>query len=228
MRFGVVIIVLSLLIVGCSDKNEGLSTQDIIEYAEGYESDSLNPETPYSGEIFPIETDEYRRYLVIESVQEEEIKRNLAEYANLTQGDYVGDRSFIIFKSGDWSVVRFPGEVSFYDYHDLISWFSGYELDGRSLLAFGMAVHETNSSLNYVFELDPDIEYGDTVIGSFENGNVFFIYTPGGYVEGGNLTLSEDVAYNSAKLDSIILENQLEEQFLHTYDSSEIVIKFFE
>ena len=84
--------------------------------------------------------------------------------------------------------------ISFYVYHNLVCWLSGYEENiAIPELSIGYSKNKTQAQEDYLFFLDPENEYGDTHIGTFRNGKSFSIYLPEAYEEYGNLTIKKEI-----------------------------------
>ncbi|XOV66408.1 MAG: hypothetical protein ACFHU9_12350 [Fluviicola sp.] len=143
--------------------------------------------------IIPINSDDYDRYVLVKNTTLEYIERMTTEYAELdgTEGEF-RMVEFRITESGDWLIIEVPEQIDFYAYHNLVGWYFGYE-DHEDIPDFsvGLAKARNNPEDSYLFYLDPNNEFGDTHIGSFNNGTNFNIYLPEAYDVGGNITVNE-------------------------------------
>lgn len=159
-----------------------------------FAGNSANTDTPYSGSIEKIDKANYTRYLIARKTSIEYLTGMIREYGALQDTDDMMDFVFKIATAGDWFVIEVDPGVTFYVYHNLASWFYGYEEKSDIPdISIGFAQHKMDDEKTYYFYLDPSIKWGDTSIGRFNDGRAFFIYLPEAYEEYGNLSVSDDV-----------------------------------
>lgn len=142
--------------------------------------------------VKPIDSKTYERFILLKDTNPGYIIRMIEEFGQLSGNEEYVYYDFGIAKEKNWYVVKLGTDVDFYTYHNLIGWLEGYEeVDGSPELSCGFAKSEVEE--NYVAFRDSENEYGDTLVGGFENGKSFFIYLPEAYKEKGNLTITENI-----------------------------------
>lgn len=179
---------------------------------EGYENGLIEKDSSTitdSTQIIPIVSANYNRYILVKNTSEDYIKSMTSEYGELagTEGDhYVVE--FGILKIGNWFMIEVPQEIDFYDYHNLVGWYTGYE-ENPNIPDFSIGFAESIESIDdsYVFYLDPNNEFGDTHIGVFKNDTKFSIYLPDAYEENGNITVNNGLPINFTMIDSFLTAN---------------------
>ena len=97
-------------------------------------------------------------------------------------------------KDSHWSVVRCPGKMDFYNYHNLMSWICGLPEDvNPPSKTVCVAQHKNDERLSYYGIMDKQ-RYGDTrLVGRFQNGESFSIYLPDAGKKDGNAQSFRDV-----------------------------------
>lgn len=146
------------------------------------------------GTLKKIKGEDYRRYILTKSTTESYIIKGIKEYGELSGNEEYKIYNFGIAEYGDWKIIKVDPSISFYVYHNLVGWLSGYEENiAIPKLAIGFSKNKIDSQEDYLFFLDPENKYGDTQIGTFRNGKSFFIYLPEAYEEGGNLTIKREI-----------------------------------
>ncbi len=142
-----------------------------------------------------IKSEDYSRYILTKSTTESYILKGIKEYGELSGNEEYKIYNFgIAAEYGDWKIIKVDSSISFYVYHNLVGWLSGYE-ENTAIpeLSIGFSKNKTDSQEDYLFFLDPENEYGDTQIGTFRNGKSFSIYLPEAYEEYGNLTIKKEI-----------------------------------
>jgi hypothetical protein len=151
-------------------------------------------EKPTLGKLKKIKSEDYNRFILTKSTTKSYILKGIKEYGELSGNEEYKIYSFEISEYGDWKIIKVDQSVSFYVYHNLVGWLSGYE-ESTAIpeLSFGYSKNKTDSQEDYLFYLDPENEYGDTQIGTFRNEKSFSIYLPEAYEEYGNLTIKKEI-----------------------------------
>jgi hypothetical protein len=151
-------------------------------------------EKPTFGTLKNIKSEDYSRFILTKSTNESYILKGIKEYGELSGNEEYKIYNFGIAEYGDWKIIKVDLSISFYVYHNLVGWLSGYE-ENTAIpeLSIGFSKNKTDSQEDYLFFLDPENEYGDTQIGTFRNGKSFSIYLPEAYEEYGNLTISNEI-----------------------------------
>jgi len=151
-------------------------------------------EKPILGTLKQIKNEDYSRFILVKSTTESYILKGIKEYGELSGNEEYKIYNFGISEYGDWKIIKVDLSISFYVYHNLVGWLSGYE-ENTAIpeLSIGLSKNKTDSQEDYLFFLDPENEYGDTQIGTFRNGKSFSIYLPEAYEEYGNLTISNEI-----------------------------------
>jgi hypothetical protein len=145
-----------------------------------------------TGRIYPINSREYERYILIRNSSEDYVLRYLAEYTQL----YDGQKAIVQFHylvRDNWMIVKCPNELFFFDYHNIAVWLSGCEKENDTpddILA--VAINKANVIKSYYSLLDPDCAFGDTMIGIFEDGKKFSIYLPDADIPTGNMVIKNN------------------------------------
>jgi len=151
-------------------------------------------EKPTLGTLKKIKSEDYNRFILTKSTTESYILKGIKEYGELSGNEEYKIYNFGIAEYGDWKIIKVEQSVSFYVYHNLVGWLSGYE-ENTAIpeLSIGFSKNKTDSQEDYLFYLDPENEYGDTQIGTFRNGKSFSVYLPEAYEEYGNLTIKNEI-----------------------------------
>ena len=167
----------------------GQNTNSIVDKNKANEQEKLTP-----GTLKKIKSVEYSRFILTKSTTESYILKGIKEYGELSGNEEYKIYNFGIAEHGDWKIIKVDQSVSFYIYHNLVGWLSGYE-ENTAIpeLSIGLSKNKTDSQEDYLFYLDPENEYGDTQIGTFRNGKSFSIYLPEAYEEYGNLTIKKEI-----------------------------------
>lgn len=146
------------------------------------------------GTLKKMTSEDYSRFILTKSTTEDYILKGIKEYGELSGNEEYKIYNFGIAEYGDWKIIKIDQSISFYVYHNLVGWLSGYdENTAIPELSIGFSNNETDSQEDYLFFLDPENEYGDTQIGTFRNGKSFSIYLPEAYEEYGNLTIKKEI-----------------------------------
>lgn len=146
-----------------------------------------------------IESSYYERFIIFKNVTESYLLKGIEEHGALSGNEDYKIYNFGLATHGDWKIIKVDASLSFYLYHNLAGWLSGY--DHRSTnpeLTFGFSKSKIDSKEDFLFFLDPYNEYGDTQVGAFRNGKSFVIYLPEAQEILGNLTIKKgiDVSMN--------------------------------
>ncbi|WGH76262.1 hypothetical protein P8625_03600 [Tenacibaculum tangerinum] len=141
-----------------------------------------------------INSEDYSRYILTKSTTKSYILKGIKEYGELSGNEEFKIYTFGIAEYGDWKIIKIDPSISFYVYHNLVCWLSGYEEDTAiPKLSIGFSKNKADSQEDYLCFLDPENEYGDTLIGTFRSGESFSIYLPEAYEEYGNLTIKKEI-----------------------------------
>jgi len=149
---------------------------------------------PTLGTLKEIKSEDYDRFILAKSTTESYILKGIKEYGGLLGNEEYKIYNFGIAEYGDWKIIKVDQPISFYVYHNLVGWLSGYE-ENTAIpeLSIGFSKNKTDTQEDYLFFLDPENEYGDMQIGTFRNGKSFSIYLPEAYEEYGNLTIKKEI-----------------------------------
>lgn len=154
----------------------------------------LEQEKLILGTLKKINSKEYNRFILTKKTTENYITKGIKEYGELSGNDEYKIYNFRIAQHGEWNIIKVEESISFYVYHNLVGWLTGYEENPNiPELSIGFSKNKTNSQEDYLFFLDPKNDYGDTQIGAFRNGKSFSIYLPEAYEEYGNLTIKNEI-----------------------------------
>jgi hypothetical protein len=165
---------------------------------------------PTLGTLKKIKSEDYNRFILTKSTTESYILKGIKEYGELSGNEEYKIYSFGIAEYEDWKIIKVDQYISFYVYHNLVGWLSGYE-ENKAIpeLSIGFSKNKTDSQEDYLFYLDPENEYGDTQIGTFRNEKSFSIYLPEAYEEYGNLTISNEIQVSMKEKTDYIIEQGL-------------------
>jgi hypothetical protein len=189
----------------------------------------LEEASDYGGELFTIESDAYQRFILAENTTYEYMLSATSEYCALASEDNFTEHYFGFTKHKEWVIVLIPKSISFYTYHNLIGWFWGYGQDAPiPTEVYGVALHESDSLLNYYAELDQSSMYGDELIGGFQNGDCHHINTPEAFEEGGNIKLTAEVTCNYTEIKSLFKEMEYDLNRLPSRDYKLEKIELYE
>lgn len=191
---GVIAIVITLILF---NQFGGKKENNVINQgANSFETKDSSSEEEKSthGILKKIKSEDYRRYILTKSTTESYILKGIKEYGELSGNEEYEIHNFGIAEYEDWKIIKVDPAISFYVYHNLVGWLSGYE-ENTAIpeLSIGFSKNETDSQEDYLFFLDPENEYGDTQIGTFRNEKSFSIYLPEAYEEYGNLTIKKEI-----------------------------------
>jgi len=189
----VAIIILLVLYNQFGKKNEN---EMISQNVNGFETkdNKLEQEKTIAGTLKKINSEKYNRFILAKNTTESYITKGIKEYGELSGNEEFKIYNFGIAQHGDWKIIKVEESVSFYVYHNLVGWLTGYEKNTAiPELSIGFSKNKTDSQEDYLFFLDPENEYGDTQIGTFRNGKSFSIYLPEAYEEYGNLTIKNEI-----------------------------------
>lgn len=151
----------------------------------------------YGGELIPINTAEYSRYLLAENTSKEYVLSSITEYGELSGGTDFTEFDFGIFEYSEWILVKIPDNFGFYQFHNLVGWLLGYDQEAKlPSMTYGIAAHNSDSTKNYFVELDQNTPEGDVVVGAFQNGNSYYVYLPEAYEENGNMKITNQINYD--------------------------------
>lgn len=143
---------------------------------------------------FEIKSNEYDRFILTKNTTENYLIKGINDYGELSGNKEYKIYNFGITEHGDWKVIKLDQSISFYIFHNLAGWLTGYENSSDiPELTFGFSKSKMDSSQDYLFFLDPHNEHEDTQVGAFRNGKSFAIYLPEAYAEHGNLTIKKGI-----------------------------------
>nr|WP_321231067.1 hypothetical protein [uncultured Psychroserpens sp.] len=189
----IAIVIIFILFNQFGGKNEN---NVISQNKNSVETKENTPEKEKStlGTLKKINSEDYNRFILTKSTTESYILKGIKEYGELSGNEEYKIYNFGIAEYGDWKIIKVDQSVSFYVYHNLVGWLSGYEENSAiPELSIGFSKNKIDSQEDYLFYLDPENEYGDTQIGTFKNGKSFSIYLPEAYEEFGNLTIRNEI-----------------------------------
>ncbi len=191
-------------------------------------SNTVPKNASYTGQLQKIVKEDYQRFILTKGSNTKYLMGMTKEYGELSGGDDFVEHTFKISTIGDWSIILVEETVSFYVYHNLVGWFTGYDNNPDIPdISVGYAKHISDNQKDYFFYLDSNNMTGDTEIGAFRNGNSFFIYLPEAYEEYGNLKMSNKVIAKAEDTIDLLNNNDLD---IKTFSRLEYVdhnIKFY-
>ena len=203
----------------------------ISQYTKSFEAkeDTAKQEKQTLGTIKKIKSEDYDRFILTKSTTESYIINGIKEYGELSGNEEYKIYNFKIANYGDWKIIKVSQSISFYVYHNLVGWLSGYE-ENTAIpeLSIGFSKNKTDTQEDYLFFLDPENEYGDTQIGTFRNGKSFSIYLPEAYEAYGNLTIKKDIQVSMRKNEDYIFEHGFNISDIESLKYSEHKIKMNE
>lgn len=156
--------------------------------------------TKNEGELYPININNYSKYILICNSTEEYMLRNINEYSEL----YGGEKKSYEFKYYEMNIspndkcmiIKCQDDFTFYNFHNLSGWFNGVGQDKDSPdLTVAIGLHKTDDLETYYATMDSNNPCGDTLIGVFNDGNKFSIFLPEAYEIEGNISIE----YNRLK-----------------------------
>lgn len=201
---GVIIMSVGLL-VGCSNNTQ----KEANEQPLGNNAADSQVE---EGEIqFDIHPQEYHRYLLAKHTTAEYLLRMIREQGELPGTTETELHRFRMATLGDWFILEVDSTLSFYNYHNLSTWFYGYEEDPDiPELSLGYVTHRTDQQKDFIFYTDPGNPNGDTQIGSFRDNQFFFVRLPDAFLPYGNLTILTDYESNWEEIMAFVQEEELD------------------
>ena len=173
-------------------KEDNLISQNTNSFETKY--NTTEQAKPTLGTLKKIKSEDYNRFILTKRTTESYILKGIKEYGELSGNEEFKIYNFEIAEHRDWKIIKVDQSISFYVYHNLVGWLSGY--DGNTTIpefSIGFSKNKIDFQEDYLFYLDPENEYGDTQIGTFRNGNSFSIYLPEAYEEYGNLTIKKEI-----------------------------------
>ncbi len=180
-------------------------------------------------EYQPIKVQDYYRYILLEECKHSYILKTISEFCNLSGAPTYSEYIIKIAKHDKWHIIMLDDNFSFYDFHNLVSWFTGIkEKPEIPEYSFGYARHKTDNQLDYLYNLDPENEYGDTVIGGFRDEKSFSVYLPEAYEESGNLELSNHIAFGFTNTAHVISYLKLDINDIANMEFEEQIIKYYD
>ena len=155
--------------------------------------------------LVEIESKQYDRFILIKNVIDNYLIKGVQEYSALSDYEGLTDQNIKVATYGDWTILKIDPIPSFYDYHNLACWLSGFDESLESPeLTIGYSKNTIKSEKDYLFFLDPHNAYGDTQVGAFRSEQTFAIYLPEAYELHGNLTIKKGIKVSfSNKMRSI-------------------------
>jgi hypothetical protein len=192
-------------------------------------NEKTNQTNSVNTQIIEIRKEDYQRYILTKKTHSKYLLEMIKEYGELSGNGKYQEHSFWLGINKDWHILKIGNSINFYNYHNLVGWFMGYE-DNIAIpeLSIGFAKHKSDSQQDYVFYLDPNISAGDTEIGTFRSGNPLYIYLPEAYEEFGNLTITNNHSMTMVETLKFISENGLEISLLDSIDFVEHRIRMYE
>jgi hypothetical protein len=164
------------------------------------------PEKKYHGnEIIPIRTDEYERFIILKNSSNDYLERKIASYPEIKGTIY----NIQISQVYNWTILKFDNQISFYTYHNLVTWLSDTDGSEEDKIfpdaVLGISLNKIDVQKCYLFLNDTSNLWGDTSIGFFEDGRQFFIYLPEAFEKDGNLKLSTEKLIDSMSIYQFLL-----------------------
>ncbi|HLW39820.1 MAG TPA: hypothetical protein VKX31_05475 [Brumimicrobium sp.] len=141
-----------------------------------------------------IKSNQYDRFILIKNTTESYLVKGINDYSELSGNQEYEIYNFGVAEHGDWKIIKIDPSISFYVYHNLAGWLTGYE-DSSDIpeIIFGFCKSKMDSLKDFLFFLDPYNANGDTQVGAFRCGKPFAIYLPEAYEEYGNLTIKNGI-----------------------------------
>jgi len=218
--FGLIVLVFT---VSCNNEKK----RDTTSLAEQY--DIIEEPSDYGGQLFTIESNDYRRFILAENTTSEYIFSATSEYCALSGGTNYNEHYFGFSTFEGWEIILIPRSIDFYTYHNLIGWMWGYGQDAPiPTHVYGVALHESDSLLNYYVELDKSSMFGDELVGGFQNGDCHHINMPEAFDEGGNIKISSKVSCSYSEIKELFIQLDYDLKRLPTRDYSLKQIKLYE
>jgi len=191
---GIISVILLPLMTGCGGNSQAGKKQPM----------------SYSGNLYEIHNSEYSRMIFAKSTTEKYLIQMITEFGEMSGNEEFQLHSFWFGKSGDWHIIKVGETIDFYTYHNLVGWLKGYDKNPNTpKYSIGFSLNKIESSLDYIFYLDPNAPLGDREIGTFRNGKSFFIYLPEAFEEFGNLTITENFKLSWNDVVNFISKNGL-------------------
>lgn len=143
--------------------------------------------------IYPIQIRMYKKYILVQGLTKDFIRDKLKAYAGLAYSKvYVYKIRIISVVETDWSIILFPDEMDYFNFHNLVGWFVGFSEDKeKAKQIICVALHYDNRYSYYA--VVKERKYSDILIGRFQNGESFYITLPDTPGEDGNARWHEEV-----------------------------------
>jgi len=220
---GIVIVVIIFILynlVGNKKKND-----IVTQHSTSIETNDI----PTSGILTEINSEEYNRFILTKNTTENYLLEGIKEFGELSGNTEYEIYNYSIAQYGDWKIIKLEESVSFYDYHNIVGWLTGYNENTETPeLSIGFAKNKTDSLDDYLFFLDPENEFGDTQIGTFRSEKSFSIYLPDAYEKYGNLTVKNDIIVSMQENIQFISDNGLDIEKVLSLKYAEYKIKMSE
>ena len=230
MKFIVIgIAAVALILIGYDLYVTKKSGKTIGQQTSSLETNNDSIEKPIQGAVKDIKAEAFDRFILTKNTTEDYLTNAIKEFGELSGNEAFNIYNFGIAQHGDWKVVKVDDSLSFFVYHNLVGWFSGYEENPDiPEISIGFAKNKTDSTEDYLFFLDPENQFGDTQIGAFRNGDSFSIYLPEAYDEFGNLTLTNELDVSLKEQVDFIAEKGFNIENVLSLNYSEYKIKMNE
>ena len=176
-----------------------------------------------------IKRNQYDRFILTKNTTESYLINGINDYGELSGNKEYEIYNFGIAEHGDWKIIKVDQSISFYFFHNLAGWLTGYE-DSSDIpeLTFGYSLSKKDSSEDYLFFLDPHNANGDTQVGAFRYGKSFAIYLPKAYEEHGNLTIKKGIKVSMNERMNYITEQGFNISEIESLKYIEHKIKLYE
>jgi hypothetical protein len=178
---------------------------------------------------FEIKSNQYDRFILSKNTTKSYLIKVINDYGELSGGNEYETYNFGIAEHGCWKIIKIDHSISFFVYHNLAAWLTGYEDSSDiSELTFGFSKSKVDSEEDYIFFLDQYNSYGDTQVGAFRHGESFAIYLPEAYEELGNLTIKKGIKVSLNERINYISEQGFDVSEIDTLNYIEHKIKIYE
>lgn len=183
----------------------------------------INKETIKETKEYPININDYNKYILIKNSTEDYVIRYLKEYSEIG-GEGKETFKFKYYEkindNNSYIIIKCPYNISFYNYHNLTGWLTGFKEDHDIPdLTAVIALNKADTQKHYYATLDTKNSMEDTMIGVFNDGTKFSQYLPEGVKEKGNIVIEHnDLKY--LNVSKYLQSFQLTEKDLINLDNS--------
>jgi hypothetical protein len=206
-------IVCVLILASCGNTNDQKNQsnsdtkndQEQLKTNKSYSDILDNPvEIPESGTNTYFNNGSYERYLIVKGRKLNSPLAKIQDYADLPgRGDV--KKEFGISTLNNWTIIKIPSDIDYYNFHNLTYWFLGYGEDDPNYAdeTVGIAFHNTNEAEDYIiyndYSLREELEIMDDLFAIKKSNNQIIVSIPFDIslqVEAGILPVYEKVQIN--------------------------------